>query len=157
VARLAAIAALTAALLGCNQFHDMTAPYMGTWKITSGEDTATCMSTTMPTPAPSPVTGNVFVMPGGGTLQLSGSDTNHGTCIWTLKVNFTNAQLISGPTCATTASTPEAMGAMIVPVDYVMTLTSVSTATVMSTFDWTILGDTCRHVQQETLMLMQMP
>jgi hypothetical protein len=151
VARLAALAAVVvAAVSGCNTgFIDKTMPYVGTWMITSGTDTAQCLSGT----TTSPVSGSVIVSFGAGTVQLSVRDTNHGTCLWHLNVHPTNATFRDGPTCA--ATVPQGV-AKVTPVDYTMTLQANNMATVTSDFDWTILGDTCRHVQQETLLLMNL-
>jgi hypothetical protein len=150
VVRLVAIGAALAALLGCNtDFRDMSQPYIGTWMITSGTDTAQCLSGT----TTSPVSGSVIVSFGAGTLQLSVRDTNHGSCLWHLNVHSANATFLDGASCA--ATVPQGVAA-VTPVDYTMTLAPGNMATVMSDFDWTILGDTCRHVQQETLLLMNL-
>jgi hypothetical protein len=150
VARLVALGAvLLGSLSGCNQFQDLTAPYVGTWQIVSGTDTADCGKGPG---APMPVTGSVIVGFGAAPLMLSVRDTNHGTCVWVLDVSRANATLRSGPECA--ATTADVNDAAITPKDYLFTLSSNHGATVASTFDWTILGDTCRHMQQETLLLM---
>jgi hypothetical protein len=150
VVRLVVLGAALAALLGCNTaFRDMSEPYVGTWMITSGTDTAQCLSGT----TTSPVSGNVIVSFGAGVLQLSVRDTNHGTCVWTLNVHHQNATFRDGPSCAVTV--PQGV-AMVTPVDYTMTLPANNKAMVTSDFDWTILGDTCRHLQQETLLLMNL-
>jgi hypothetical protein len=150
VVRLVAIGAALSALVGCNTaFLDMSQPFVGTWMITSGTDTAQCRSGT----TTSPVSGSVIVSFGAGTLQLSVRDTNHGTCLWHLNVHHTNATFRDGATCA--ATVPEGV-AMVTPVDYTMTLPVNNMATVTSDFDWKILGDTCRHAQQETLVLMNL-
>jgi hypothetical protein len=150
--RAALVALLAALLLGCQQtFHEMTDPYLGTWQITSGEDMATCMSGATST---SPVMGSVIVATGAQALRLQVRDTNHGTCVWTLAVSGVNATLKDGPTCASTTGTSTAM---VAPRAYTMTLAPPNGATVDSTFDWTILQDTCRHMQHETLVFMQEP
>ena len=148
--RLAAIVALLTALsLGCDQkLHDLAAPYVGTWVITSGQDTFTCVSGAS---GSTPVTGSVVVGFGSQELLLDVRDTNHGMCVWTLEVSSTAAILHAGPSCA--AST-ETSNATVVPRDYTMTLVGSNGASVTSNFDWTILDDTCHHVQTETLLLM---
>ena len=147
--RLVALAAALAAF-GCNTaLRDMGQPYVGTWMIVSGTDTAQCLSGT----TTSPVSGSVIVSFGAAALQLSVRDTNHGSCVWNLNVHAANATFRDGPTCA--ATVPQGV-AQVTPVDYTLTLGSSNTATVTSDFDWTILGDTCRHVQQENLVLMNL-
>jgi hypothetical protein len=149
VGRLVAIGAVLVALSsGCNQqFADLTAPYIGMWQINPGEDTADCGAGPG---APTPMTGAVYVNSGAAPLILSVSDSNHGDCIWTLAVSTVSATLRSGPECAVTSN---GSNAVVVPIDYVMTLSSTpNEATVTSTFDWTILAVTCRHVEQQTLV-----
>jgi hypothetical protein len=148
VGRLVAIGAvLTALFSGCNQqFADLTTPYIGMWQINPGEDTANCGAGPG---APTPVTGAVYINPGAAPLMLSVRDSTHGDCIWTLAVSTVNATLRSGPKCAATSNGSDAV---VVPIDYEMTLSSTpNEASVTSTFDWTILSGTCRHVEQQTL------
>jgi hypothetical protein len=153
VGRLAAIGAIfSMGLLGCgsDQFRDLTAPYIGTWVIDSGTDTAMCPGST----TTSPVTGSVIVNPGAEPLMLQVRDTNHGRCVWTLAVSNVSATLRDGPSCLASTETSDAT---VLPKDYTLTLTGSGAATVTSTFDWTILDETCRHEQQEALVLMQTP
>src|SRR5690242_7075896 len=109
----------------------MTAPYVGTWVIDSGTDTAMCPGGT----TTSPVTGSVIVNLGAEPLMLQVRDTNHGQCVWTLAVSAATATLRDGPSCLATTDTSDAT---VVPQDYEMTLLAGSSeATVTSTFDWT--------------------
>ncbi|HVU51023.1 MAG TPA: hypothetical protein VHL80_10080 [Polyangia bacterium] len=151
---VAITAVVCAALLGCggnSQFRDLTAPYVGTWIIDSGTDTATCPGST----TTAPVTGSVIVNLGAEPLMLQVRDTNHGRCVWTLAVSAASATLRDGPSCLASTATSDAT---VVPRDYQMTLTAASSqATVTSTFDWTILDTTCRHAQQEHLVFMRTP
>jgi hypothetical protein len=141
-----------ALLIGCggsSQFNQLTSPYVGTWTISSGEDTDQCQAVPGTTAA---VSGSVIVDYGAEPLMLSVRDTNHGSCVWQLAVSQVSATLRSGPSCATTTGTSPAA---IVPESYTLTLTGPSTAMAASTFDWTILGMTCRHEQTESLLFMQ--
>jgi hypothetical protein len=152
--RLARLGVILAALVvgcgGSSQFQNLTTPYVGTWMIASGEDTDQCA----PIPgAPTMVSGSVIVDYGAEPLILSTRDTNHGTCVWQLAVSQVSATLRAGPSCTATTTTSNAT---VAPVDYTLTVTGSNTAMVASTFDWTILGATCRHTQTESLVLMQM-
>lgn len=152
VVRLVALAAVVwAALVGCggsDQFRDLTNAYVGLWVIDSGTDTALCPGST----TTAPVTGSVIVTLGAEPLMVQVRDTNHGLCVWTLAVSAVSATLRDGTECAASTDTSDAI---VVPRDYAMTLTpSGSEAAVTSTFDWTILDTTCRHMQQEHLLFM---
>jgi hypothetical protein len=92
--------------------------------------------------------GSVIVEGGASPLRLSVRDTDHGRCSWTLTASQTAATFRAGTPC--TASTPES-DAVVTPRDYLLTLSSVMEATATSTFDWEILGVTCRHMQSEAL------
>jgi hypothetical protein len=152
VGRFVAIAAALCVLLGCggsDQFKDLTTPYVGTWIIDSGTDTALCPGST----TTSPVTGSVIVNLGAEPLMVQVRDTNHGRCVWTLAVSAASATLRDGPSCLASTDTSDAT---VVPRDYEMTATpSGGEATVTSTFDWTILDTTCRHMQEEHLLFMR--
>lgn len=152
--RLVAIAAALCALLGCggsDQFKDLTMAYVGTWVIDSGTDMALCPGST----TAAPVTGSVIVTLGAEPLMLQVRDTNHGQCVWTLAVSGASATLREGSSCLASTTTSDAT---VVPRDYEMTVTSSgSAAAVTSTFDWTILDTTCRHEQEEHLLLMGTP
>jgi hypothetical protein len=147
-------AVLWISLLGCggsDQFRDLTAAYVGTWVIDSGQDTAMCPGSTVTMP----VSGSVIVNLGAEPLMVQVRDTNHGRCVWTLAVSTESATLRDGQSCLASTATSDAT---VVPLDYVMTLgPSSGEANVMSTFNWTILDATCRHVQQEHLLFMRTP
>jgi hypothetical protein len=155
VGRVVALGAvLGIALLGCggsDQFRDLTSAYLGTWVIDSGQDTAICPGTTFA----APISGSVIVNLGAEPLMVQVRDTNHGQCVWTLAVSAESAILRDGTSCLATTSTSDAT---VVPRDYLMTLgPSSGEASVMSTFDWTILDTTCRHMSQEHLLFMRTP
>ena len=152
---LGAGAAFVAGLVGCvggsGQFRDLETPFIGTWQIASGTDTPDCGNGSL---APTDIGGSVVVGSGAdpGTLQVR--DSNHGTCAWILTASTveTTATLRSAQQCASQAGD---MNQVITPKDYVMTLMTPNLGTVMSKFDVTVLGDTCTHIQQETIVLMR--
>jgi hypothetical protein len=154
VARFFVLVAVLAALaLGCgnSQFRDVTTAYVGIWTIVSGENTDVCP----PIPGQTAtVSGSVIVGFGAAPLMLSVRDTNHGTCVWQLAVTGASATFRSGAACGTTTPTSNAA---ILPMDYTLTLTSPNEATATSAFEWSFLGDTCVHTQQESLLLMEGP
>lgn len=124
-------------------------PFIGTWQISSGTDTPDCGNGPL---APTDIGGSVLVASGAdpGTLQVR--DSNHGTCMWILTAGATTATLRFAKQCISQAGV---MSEVITPKDYVMTLMTASVGTVMSNFQVTVLGDTCTHIQEETILFMQ--
>jgi hypothetical protein len=140
-------AAFAAALFACNTgSSDLAKPFLGTWQVSSGQDTADCGSGPE---APVPVMGSVVITSGASSGDVDVRDSNHGMCVWTLTAGETTATFRAGAECKASTSMSDAT---VDPRDYVMTRLSSDQATVTSTFDWTILGVTCRHVQQLTIV-----
>jgi hypothetical protein len=135
---------------GGGQFRDLEMPFIGTWQIASGTDTPDCGNGPL---APTEVGGSVIVNSGAdpGTLQVR--DSNHGTCMWILTASTVGltATLRSAKECVSQAVDTNQV---IMPKDYVMTLMTANSGTVMSNFQVTVPSGTCTHIQEETIMLM---
>jgi hypothetical protein len=148
VRRVAVGALALASLAACGtgvRVDELEQAYVGTWQIASGEDTSDCGAGPQP---PTPVTGSVIVEGGASPLTLSVRDTNHGRCSWILTVSQTAASFRDASPCSASTATSDAL---VTPRDYLLTLSSAGEATATSTFDWEMLGVTCRHTQDETL------
>jgi hypothetical protein len=155
--RLAAIGVvLLTSLAACsgNNLPFLTDPYLGTWMIASGQDTADCG---LGPEAPTPILGQVIVAVGPGAAQLRVRDSNHGACIWSLNAHETVATFAGGNSCSASINTDAIVTtnpvANVTPKDYTFALGS-GQASATSTFDWVIAGNTCRHFQTETLTLL---
>jgi hypothetical protein len=147
VDRRAAVVVALAALAGCNTASsDEAKAFIGTWQISAGQDTADCGAGPQ---APTPVMGSVIITSGASSGDVDVRDTNHGMCVWTLRAGASSATFRSGSECKATTDTSDAT---VVPIDYELTMVAADMATVTSTFNWTILGEMCRHVQDQTIV-----